>query len=189
MSTSDLTQPVKMNLTGELDFFLPDAHAAASQQIVQLINNNCTTIWISTYELTYTPLVEALESAAKNGAVIHILLDVSTYTQLSAEEKEELKALADIISANKGDITLTKAGDKSPEPNNIWHWKAMVVEAADKGQAYCWEGSTNFTYAGWDEGNSARLFRSDIWAEAFIQQFNANKNWALGEGKVEPQIE
>jgi hypothetical protein len=55
----------------------------------------------------------------------------------------------------------------------------MVKEAVDGGEPWCWEGSVNFSDSGWFQGNSARLFRSKAWADAFIAQHELHREWAL----------
>ena len=127
-------------------------------------------------------MFDELKKADKAGAKIHVLLDHSQETG-----KAEAPKVKDLVSNLKhGDVTITTAGVNSKAPSQIWHWKGMVVAARDGKDNYCWEGSTNFSASGWLQGNSARVFRSSVWAQAFIKQFEAHRAWARAN---EPQYQ
>ncbi len=55
---------------------------------------------------------------------------------------------------------------------------AFVVVHQD-GTGVCWDGSTNFTAAGWLGGNSAPLFVDQAGAAKFVAYFKQHRDWAL----------
>ena len=107
-----------------------------------------------------------------------------TCTETGRAEASKVKNLA--ANLKHGDVTITTAGINSKAPSEIWHWKGFVVKQSGFDQYDCWEGSTNFSQSGWLQGNSARTFSSAVWAQKFIQQFEAHKKWALA---TEPQYQ
>lgn len=180
---------ITVNILGEKDYFLPEDQQIAQNDFVDLLNDYkkyspaIPEYWISTYELTYQPLFQCLTAAALAGTKIHILLDSSTYNSAYPSVQKEIQQLAALLKVHGGEITITTAGPGSTQPKQaIWHWKGVVVSI--NGQSTpnwivdCWEGSTNFTASGWQEGNSARRFSSTDWANAFIMQFTVHRTWA-----------
>lgn len=165
----------------ENDYFLPEDGPAAEQRFLELLDN-LTEVWISAFGFTLQPMFDELKKADVAGAKIHVLLDHS-----QEAGKAEAPKVADLV-ANliNGDVTITTAGINSKAPNQIWHWKGMVVDAPGNAEDFCWEGSTNFSQSGWLQGNSARVFQSNDWARIFIQQFEAHREWARNN---EPQFQ
>jgi phospholipase D-like protein len=165
----------------ETDYFLPEDGQTAEQAFLALLNQ-LTEVWICAYGFTLQPMFDELKQADAKGALIHILLDHS-----EAAASAEAAKVQDLVSNLKhGDVTITTAGANSQKPTYIWHWKGMVAKPTD-GQAFqCWEGSTNFTESAWFQGNSARSFRSDPWAQTFVKQFDLHRAWALAN---EPQFQ
>jgi hypothetical protein len=161
----------------EKDYFLPEDGAAAKAAALALMKSfdEC---WISAFGFTLQPMFDALKLADKRGSKIHILLDHSQET--GHAEAALVKDLA--ASLTHGDLTVTTAGVNSGQPSAIYHWKSMVYKTGDK--VTCWEGSTNFSKTGWVQGNSARIFSSQAWADVFIKNFEVHRAWALAN---EPQ--
>lgn len=171
-----------INITvSETDFFLPEDGSAAEKDFLDLLNK-LSEVWISAFGFTLQPMFDELKKADASGAKIHLLLDHSQ--AVGQAEAPKVKDLA--ANLKHGDLTITTAGIHSGAPDQIWHWKGMVVQPTDGKAKHCWEGSTNFSLSGWLQGNSARIFRSDAWATVFIHQFNEHKAWAR---KNEPQYQ
>ena len=162
----------------ETDYFLPDDGPQAEQVFLSLIQHPAET-WICAYGFTLQPLFDAIKAADAAGVKIHLLLDHSQST--GRAEAPKVKDLAS--SLKNGDVTITTAGLNSGAPSQIWHWKGLVVATE---VPTCWEGSTNFSASAWNQGNSARLFKSNEWARVFVAQFNAHRAWALAN---EPQYQ
>lgn len=158
----------------ETDYFMPEDGAVAQKQFLQLLANPGE-VWMSAYSFTLQPMFDELLKADARGVKIHLLLDHSQ--EAGRAEASKVKNLADNLK--HGDVTITTAGINSKAPSQIWHWKGFVVQQAKSKHYACWEGSTNFSQSGWLQGNSARTFTSDVWAEKFIEQFKAHKKWAL----------
>jgi hypothetical protein len=165
----------------ETDYFLPEDGKVAEQKFLELLKS-LSEVWICAFGFTLQPMFDELKKADAAGAKLHILLDHS-----QAMGKAELPRLKDLVSNLKhSDVTITTAGVNSDKKDQIWHWKGMVVKPTDGKEYYCWEGSTNFTQSAWFQGNSARVFRSNLWAQTFIKQFEAHRAWALAN---EPQYQ
>ncbi len=160
----------------EVNYFLPEDRSAAQGALLGAVSGlgKGDEIYVMAYSFTWQPLVAALVQDEGTGAKVHLLLDRSE--SAVPAEKKALAELAAVLPA--GELTLTTAGAPSPEPREIFHWKAFVVLHKD-GSVTCWEGSVNFTAAGWLEGNSVRLFADKEWAAAFVKYFSEHKAWAM----------
>jgi len=165
----------------ETDYFMPEDGAVAQKRFLELLANPGE-VWMSAYSFTLQPMFDELLKADVRGVKIHLLLDHSQ--EAGRAEASRVKNLA--ANLKHGDVTITTAGINSQAPSQIWHWKGFVVRQTGSHQYACWEGSTNFSQSGWLQGNSARTFASDVWAQKFIQQFEAHKQWALTN---EPQYQ
>jgi len=165
----------------ETCFFLPDDGDSAKSQFLQLLHSPGET-WISAYGFTLPELAAEIKAADANGVLIHLLLD---HTQACGPAE---KAIVQDLAATllHGDITITTAGENSHATTQIHHWKAMVVDALDGGEPYCWRGSVNFSPSGFNQGNEASCFRSAIWGGKFIAVFDEHRNWAR---EHEPQYQ
>lgn len=157
----------------ETCFFLPDDGDAAKSQFLALLHSSGET-WISAYGFTLPELAAEIKVADANGVIVHLLLDHTQACGLA--EKPIVQDLAATLL--HGDITITTAGAGSHQTTQIHHWKAMVVDALDGGEPYCWRGSVNFSPSGFNQGNEASCFRSAIWAGKFIATFDEHRNWA-----------
>jgi hypothetical protein len=167
--------------TTETDYFLPEDGQAAEQKFLELLKD-FSEVWICAFGFTLQPMFDELKKADAAGAKLHILLDHS-----QAVGKAELPRVKDLVeNLNHSDVTITTAGVNSDKKDQIWHWKGLVVKPVEGKEDYCWEGSTNFSQSAWFQGNSARVFRSSVWAQAFIKQFEAHRAWALAN---EPQYQ
>jgi hypothetical protein len=165
----------------ETDYFLPEDGTAAEAKFLELLHN-FTEVWICAFGFTLQPMFDELKASDKAGAKIHVLLDHSQEVG-----KAEMPRVKDLVANLKhGDVTITTAGVNSVQKDQIWHWKGMAVTPKDGKETFCWEGSTNFSQSAWFQGNSARVFRSSVWAQQFIKQFEAHKAWAQAN---EPQYQ
>lgn len=162
----------------EDNYFLPEDGELARAEFLRLVSMPTET-WISGYGFTMRSVFDQLKANDAQNVPFHLLLD---YTQ-----SQGIYAKNNLKNLNRGkivsDITLTTAGKASKRPSQLWHWKGMVKRADDGGDPYCWDGSVNFSASGWHQGNSARVFRSQAWADRFLQQFESTKAWALEQRK------
>lgn len=159
----------------EDDYFLPEGGLAAKERFISILSDlNLKQAYISAYGFTLQPMFDAIKAADARGVEFDILLD---HTQSTG--KAEAPLVADLVATLKNShITITNAGVGSGKPSSIYHWKAMVLIPADGTDPVCWEGSTNFSGGAWDQGNSARVFKSGLWAQTFIDKFLVHKAWA-----------
>jgi hypothetical protein len=156
-------------------YFLPDDGDIAKKRFLDTLAMPGD-IFISCFGFT---LQEAFDTIAANDAKGYnqsLLLD---YTQASGKyAKPKIKEL---LSKTKNcTVILTSAGNKSKKTTSYWHWKGLVKVGLDKRKApICVDGSTNISISAFYQGNSMRFFNNKLWAETFISQHNANKEWAL----------
>lgn len=168
----------------EDDYFLPEGGPAAKARFLQILADpSLTKAYISAYSLTLAPCFDEIIAADARGVEFDILLDHSQSTGTA-----EAPLIANLVKTLKNShITITTAGIGSGKPSSIYHWKAMVLESENPAEPpMCWEGSTNFSAGGWDQGNSARVFKSSQWADMFVEKFLAHKAWAR---QNEPQYQ
>lgn len=169
----------------EDDYFLPQGGPAAKARFLGILADpKLTKAYISAYSLTLEPCFAEIIAADARGVEFDILLDHSQSTG-----KAEAPLIANLVKTLKNShITITTAGVGSANKSAIYHWKAMVLitTANSNDGPLCWEGSTNFSAGGWDQGNSARVFSSGEWAKMFIDQFLQHKAWAR---QYEPQYQ
>ena len=165
----------------ETDYFLPEDGQIAEAEFLKLLNNPAET-WIGAFGFTLQPMFDEILKADAAGVKIHILLDHSQ----SGGTAEHYK-VQDLVNRMKnGDVTITTAGLNSGKPSQIWHFKGMVVDQQDGTPPDCWEGRTNFSESAWFQGNSARVFASQDWADKFTAQQQAHTAWARAN---EPQYQ
>lgn len=177
---------IEISLT-ERDYFMPEDGTICEQEFLNLLNGQYTELWINAYGFTLQPMFEAIKAADIRGVKCHILLDHLQET--GHAESALVKNL--VASLKNGDVTVTTAGVNSGKPSQIWHWKGLVASFADGNASierfgaataqpayFCWEGSTNFSPGAFDQGNSARIFANDQWAQVFIAQQAAHIAWA-----------
>lgn len=167
----------------EDDYFLPEGGLAAKQRFLDILSDvRLKQAYISAYGFTLQPMFDAIIAADARGVVFDIILDHSQSTGTA-----EAPLVAKLVSTLKNShITISTAGVGGGKPSSIYHWKAMVLLPNDGSDAICWEGSTNFSGGAWDQGNSARVFTSKLWAAAFINKFLVHKQWARDN---EPQYQ
>jgi hypothetical protein len=156
-------------------YFLPDDGDLARKRFLETLAMPGE-VFISCFGFTLQEAFDAIAANDAKGYKQSLLLD---YTQASGQyAKPKIK---DLLSKTKNcTIILTSAGDKSKKTSSYWHWKGLVKVGLDKRKApICVDGSTNMTISGFYQGNSMRFFNNKQWAETFIAQHNANKEWAL----------
>ncbi len=174
----------------ELDYFLPEDGDAAQKEFLSILNGGYDEIWISAFGFTLQPMFDAIEAADARGVKCHLLLD---HTQSGGiAEASKVKHLAKVFQ--NSDLTITTAGINAHRTSNIWHTKGFVAKFADGNMDvhrfgsfeeeitpayFCWEGSVNFSVTGFDQGNTARVFCNDVWAQTFIHQFEIHRQWAI----------
>ena len=165
-----------INLVGlnECDYFLPEDGDVAKAKFLELIGMPTET-WISAYGFNMKSVFDIITANDAKGVPYHLVLDYLQSEGPSA--KPLIKAFNEAKKVS--DVTLTTAGVNSQRTSQIWHWKGFVKAADDGGEPYCWEGSTNFSDTAWFQGNSCRVFRSQVWADQFRAQQAAHKAWAL----------
>lgn len=184
---------IEISLT-EKDFFLPEDGDLAKGVFLNLLQNY-DEVWICAFGFTLQPMFDEIKAADARGAKCHLLLDHSQ--SAGHAEAPKVKDLAQ--SLKNGDLTITTAGINSGKPSDIWHTKG-VVAVYDDGNTdtnrflggavapakFCWEGSVNFSISGWDQGNTARIFTSEEWADIFVKQAQTHIAWAR---QNEPQYQ
>lgn len=158
----------------ETNFFLPEDGEIARQKFLEQFDI-AQEIWVMAYGFNMPEVCSKLKELDAKGIFCHLLID-----NIQAHGPSTLPKLIDLKKTLKhADITITTAGIGSKTLGAIWHWKTLVVKTVD-GYAI-FDGSVNFTNTGWVQGNSARQFNSQEWAEKFIQEFEIHKEWAEKE--------
>ena len=156
-------------------YFLPEDGELARQRFLDTLAMPGD-LYISCFGFTLQEAFDAIAANDAKGFKQSLLLD---YTQASGQyAKPKIK---DLLSKTKNcSIILTSAGDKSKRTTSYWHWKGMAKTNTDKRKApICIDGSTNISISAFYQGNSMRFFNNKLWADTFIAQHNANKEWAL----------
>ena len=158
----------------ETDYFLPEDGDISHDKFMELMSMPTET-WVSGYGFNMKSVFELMKANDSKGVPYHLLLD---YVQSQGTTAKPL--LKDFNETKTvSDITLTTAGIGSKRTSQIWHWKGIVKAANDGGEPWCWEGSVNFSDSGWTQGNSCRVFRSQVWADVFRDQHAKHKAWAI----------
>jgi hypothetical protein len=148
-------------------FFLPGDGDEAKQDFLGQLKGRGETYLVA-YAFTLDAMIGELLEAHAAGIPIHIYLD-----QSQSEGTAEKLQVARLVQAGM-DVTI---GTSPAGAAYICHTKGMVV--LDKpARPYCWSGSVNFSAAGWKQVNTVETFRSRIWADHFLQQFNTLKAFA-----------
>ena len=164
----------KNQFVSETCFLLPEDGETAKQYLLQIFNEDIKEVYICAYGFNLDELLEEILKLDSKGIPVHMLVDFvqarGTYTW------DKLVAFKSKL--NNSDLTLTTAGVNSPNKSAIWHFKTISV-IRNNSDPLNWEGSVNFSNSGFEQGNSARLFTSKIWSDAFIQQFKIHKQWAI----------
>lgn len=160
------------NLT-ETDYQLPEDAAAFTEALLALLASPGET-FIRAFDFAWPALFDEIKKADAQGIAVHALID-----RREAAKPGEKKLLAELAAGLvHSDITLSAAGPGSPQPWAIEHDKALVVAAGDGGPWWCADGSTNLDPAALCEANTARIFRSDLYAQAFVAKFAVHRDWA-----------
>lgn len=139
-------------------FLLPGDGAEARSMFLQHLADPHE-MWIIAYSFTLEPMIDELVKDAPD-RMLHIYLDHSQAGGRS--EAPEVKRLVD--AGLEVTIGTSTAGTKF-----ICHTKGIVCN--DVPQAWCWEGSVNFSSSGWSQVNTAMLFDSQTYYDAFVNQF------------------
>ncbi len=157
----------------ETDYFLPEDGPQAEADFLSLVRTPGR-VFIAAFGCTMPELFDALKMHDAAGHPCALLLD-----HLQSMGHAEARDLDDFFFASKfADVTITTAGINSRQPSQLWHIKGAVVVPSDGSVPLCWEGSVNFSPNGWAQGNTARSFRSQEWAAAFLVLFNRHRAYA-----------
>lgn len=141
-------------------YLLPDDGVAARALFLEHLKDP-NEMWIIAYSFTLAPMID--EIIANNAAAtpIHIYLDFSQSSgRAEAQQVQRLVA---------GGVEVT-IGTSPAGTRYICHTKGIVCN--DKPQPFCWEGSVNFSESGWHQVNTAMIFHSAEYRDAFVNQFN-----------------
>jgi phosphatidylserine/phosphatidylglycerophosphate/cardiolipin synthase-like enzyme len=150
-------------------YLLPqDGNAAKADFLKHLLDPGET--WIIAYAFTLPDMIHDLLEAHSKGIPLHIYLDHS-----QAVGKVEKPLVQQLVDAGiEVTIGTSPVGSKF-----ICHTKGIVSDpAGDKGELWCWEGSTNFSLSAWQQVNTAMVFASQEWRNEFVAQFEALRDFA-----------
>jgi len=146
-------------------YLLPGDRAAAEAVFLQHIADP-SEMWIIAYSFTLVPMIDEILKNNSVGRPYHLYLDLSQST--GTAEKAQLQRLVD------GGIEVT-VGTSTSGPTYITHTKGLVC---DDSPPMCWEGSVNFSQSGWLQVNTAMVFTSQAFRDAFVAQFNVLRDYA-----------
>lgn len=134
--------------------------------------------WISAFNLSYPPVVDALLAAHARGTPLHIFVDhsQSVIAKLPRElSRVGLHHFAERRLQHTVVGTLAQAGIEVTVGTSdqgtayIAHTKGVVVAEGDT--YWCWTGSLNFSASGWRQVNDVAVFRSAIFGQRFVARF------------------
>lgn len=146
-------------------FLLPGDGPAAETALLKHLEDNGE-MYITAYAFTLVPMIDQLLANFKRGDPLHLYLDYSQESGVA--EKPEVQRLVDAGM----EVTI----GTSPEGSKyICHTKGIVC--LDK-SPWCWEGSVNFSESAWHQVNTAMMFSSSAWAQAFVDQFKGLRQFA-----------
>jgi hypothetical protein len=146
-------------ITTEVDcYLLPQDGAQARSTFLQHLRDP-NEMYIIAYAFTLEPMIEEFLADAPDDR-LHIYLDYS-----ESRSKAEASNLKKLISAGI-EITI---GTSTAGRKFICHTKGIVCN--DVPLAWSWEGSVNFSESGWQQVNTAMLFHSQAYYDAFSRQF------------------
>ncbi len=153
-------------ITGTVECFLlpEDGQTAEAALLTHLADNG--EMYITAYAFTLVPMIDQLLANFQRGDPLHLYLDYSQ--ESGTAEKPEVQRLVDAGM----EITI----GTSPEGSKyICHTKGIVCL---DNPPWCWEGSVNFSESGWHQVNTAMMFNSLVWAQAFVNQFKGLRQFA-----------
>ncbi len=146
-------------------YLLPGDGPAAEAEFLHHLADP-SEMYITAYAFTLQPLIDQLIANHEAGDLLHLYLDNSQAS--GSTEKPLIQRLVDAGI----EVTL----GTSPEGSQyICHTKGIVCLDAPP---WCWEGSVNFSESGWHQVNTAMVFSSEAWAQNFIDQFKALRQFA-----------
>jgi hypothetical protein len=150
---------VPFDITTQVEcFLLPGDGEEARTTFLQHLDDPHE-MWIIAYAFTLQPMIDTLVKDAPD-RMLHIYLDHS-----QASGKTELPLLQKLVDAGL-EVTI---GTSTAGTKFICHTKGIVCN--DVPSAWCWEGSVNFSLSGWSQVNTAMLFNSQTYYDAFVNQF------------------
>lgn len=139
-------------------YLLPGDGEAARKTFLQHLADPHE-MYIIAYAFTLEPMIQQFLSDAPD-ANLHIYIDHSE--EVTTTEKPLIQKLVD------AGIEVT-VGTSTAGTEFICHTKGIVCN--DVPSAFCWEGSTNFSESAWSQVNTALLFNSQEYYDAFVNQF------------------
>jgi hypothetical protein len=140
-------------------FLLPDDGATARATFLEHLEDPYE-MWIIAYSFTLEPMIDEIIANNTAGAPIHIYLDFS-----QSSGHAEAAQLQKLIH---GGVEVT-IGTSPVGTQYICHTKGIVCDHTP--EPWCWEGSVNFSESGWSQVNTALLFNSTDYRNAFVNQF------------------
>ena len=165
--------PFELTVLKETDYQLPEDGPAYCDALLALLHSPSET-FIRAFDFAWPGLFEEIRAADAAGIAGHILID-----RREAIKPSEHALLACLVKGLKQwDVTLSSAGPGSAAPWSIEHDKALVVAPTDGGEWWCADGSANLDEAALRQANTARIFRSTLYATAFVEKFLIHRKWA-----------
>lgn len=151
-------------------YLLPDEIAEARQKLRDVLSIPAEK-WIVFYEASSAEFFNGIIRSHSVLTPVHVYADSSL-----ARRPGEHAKLVDL--KNHGvDVTI---GSSTVSRFFICHRKAIVVAPTPEVTEHMiWEGSTNFSEQSWGEINTIITFRSRVFGEAYIRQYDRMKANAL----------
>ena len=154
------------SITTKIEVYLLPEDGKAAEKIFLKHLADPSEMWIIAYSFTLIPMIDEILKNNSVGRPYHIYLDLSQST--GTAEKPQLQRLV------AGGVEVT-VGTSPSGPNYITHTKGVVC---DDTPPLCWEGSVNFSQSGWLQVNTAMVFHSKPYRNAFVKQFDTLRNYA-----------
>jgi hypothetical protein len=163
----------------EICYFLPEDGESAKKDLLDLFDSpSLKEIYIKAYAFNMDAIIEKIKNCDSKGISVHILADFVQSRGHGSWDK-----IFDLHKTLKnGEILLTTAGCGSKSTGSIWHSKAMSFVFEDKSPIN-FEGSCNVSDTGFLQGNTIRIFNSDVYSKNFIEHFDIHKEWTIKNAK------
>ena len=159
-----MTPPFRIRGTIEC-YLLPGDGAKAESDFLHHLADDGE-MYITAYAFTLVPMIDQLLANFQRGDPLHIYLDHS-----QASGRMEKPQVLRLVNAGV-EVTI---GTSPAGSQYICHTKGIVC--LDR-PPWCWEGSVNFSESGWHQVNTAMVFHSSGWAQAFVEQFRGLRQFA-----------
>lgn len=144
-------------------YFLPEDVTKAREDFLSLLHNGSET-YVVAYAFEVGALVDELLTAHGSGVKLHLYLDRSTRMGRIPFGLVQKMTNAGI------EVTL---GTAMSNIGYVGHTKGLVTATFE-----CWQGSIDFSDAGWRWVELAHGFVSQQWTVKFINSFGLLRRWA-----------